>query len=58
MLRLVLTELARKGEKFVPVNASNRHVHLSQPDVERLFGPGYQLTRMRDLGAARPVRLQ
>lgn len=50
VLRLVLTELARKGEKFVPVNASNRHAHLSQPDVERLFGPGYHLTRMRDLG--------
>ncbi len=49
VLRIVLTELAKKGERFVPVSSSNRHVHLSQADVERLFGPGYQLTRMRDL---------
>jgi putative phosphotransacetylase len=49
VLRIVLTELSKTGERFVPVTSSNRHVHLSQADVERLFGPGYQLTRMRDL---------
>lgn len=49
VLRILLTELAKTGERFVPVASSNRHVHLSQADVERLFGPGYQLTRMRDL---------
>lgn len=49
VLRLVLTEVGRRGERFVPVTSSNRHVHLSQPDVERLFGAGYRLTRMRDL---------
>ena len=49
VLRLVLTELAKAGERFVPVTSSNRHVHLSQTDVERLFGTGYQLTRLRDL---------
>lgn len=49
VLRIVLTELAKKGERFVPVSSSNRHVHLSQADVERLFGPGYRLTRLRDL---------
>lgn len=49
VLRIVLTELAKTGERFVPVSSSNRHVHLSQADVERLFGAGYQLTKMRDL---------
>ena len=49
VLRVVLTELAKTGERFVPVSSSNRHVHLSQTDVERLFGAGYQLTKMRDL---------
>lgn len=49
VLRLVLTEVGRRGERYVPVTSSNRHVHLSQPDVERLFGAGYRLTRMRDL---------
>ncbi len=31
------------------VNVSARHTHLSQPDVEVLFGPGYTLTPMRPL---------
>ncbi len=47
--RIVLTELAKSGELLVPVNSSNRHIHLSQKDVDALFGPGYQLKRMRDL---------
>ena len=49
VLRLVLAEVAKQGERFVPVNSSGRHVHLSQPDVERLFGAGYRLTKLRDL---------
>ena len=47
--RVILSELAKIGEPYVPVMSSNRHCHLSQADVERLFGPGYQLTKMRDL---------
>lgn len=47
--RLVLCELARTGQHCVPVMSSNRHVHLCQADVEKLFGAGYQLTKMRDL---------
>lgn len=33
----------------VPVEASGRHVHLSQEDVETLFGKGHQLTPKRSL---------
>lgn len=47
--RLVLCELAKTGQRYVPVMSSNRHVHLCQADVEKLFGAGYQLTKMRDL---------
>lgn len=47
--RIVLTELAKSGELLVPVNSSNRHIHLSQKDVDSLFGAGYQLKKMRDL---------
>ncbi|MCE5344624.1 MAG: phosphate propanoyltransferase [Eubacteriales bacterium] len=49
VLRVVLTELARADERFVPVSSSNRHIHLCPADVDRLFGVGYQLTKMRDL---------
>lgn len=47
--RVLLTELARKGEYFVPVSSSNRHIHLSQRDADRLFGPGYLFEKLRDL---------
>lgn len=47
--RVILSELAKIGEPYVPVMSSNRHCHLSQADVERLFGAGYRLTKMRDL---------
>lgn len=47
--RIVLCELAKTGEAYVPVTSSNRHCHLSQTDVERLFGAGYHLTKLRDL---------
>ncbi|MHB1651307.1 MAG: phosphate propanoyltransferase [Desulfitobacteriaceae bacterium] len=33
----------------VPVEISNRHVHLSQEHIELLFGPGYNLTPLKYL---------
>ena len=33
----------------VPIEISGRHLHLSQKDLEILFGPGYFLRKMRDL---------
>lgn len=34
---------------MVPVGVSARHVHLTQADVETLFGAGYQLTKKKEL---------
>jgi len=33
----------------VPIEISARHIHLSKPDLEILFGPGFELTKFRDL---------
>lgn len=36
-------------KKTVPIEISARHLHLSQADLETLFGKGYQLTPKKDL---------
>lgn len=36
-------------EKTVPVGISNRHIHLSKEHIEKLFGQGYVLEKLKDL---------
>lgn len=50
--RLVMEMLQGEDKKegfMVPVGVSARHVHLTQADVETLFGSGYQLTKKKEL---------
>ena len=53
--RVILSELAKIGEPYVPVTSSNRHCHLCQADVARLFGPGSRLTTLREFVQPGPV---
>lgn len=39
----------KEDKHEIPVGISNRHVHLSQADVNSLFGEGYQMIKMKDL---------
>ena len=36
-------------EACIPVGVSGRHVHLSRAHLDALFGPGYELTKKKDL---------
>ena len=51
--RMVLAAIESTGESetrmTVPVGVSARHIHLTQQDVEKLFGEGYQLTKKKEL---------
>ncbi|MEH7304468.1 phosphate propanoyltransferase [Neobacillus drentensis] len=51
-IREIVEEMVKKSLKksnMVPIAASNRHIHLSPEHVERLFGRGYELTKLKDL---------
>ncbi|WP_440897509.1 phosphate propanoyltransferase [Amphibacillus sp. Q70] len=39
----------REVSNKIPIGVSNRHIHLSETDIEELFGPSYQLTPLRSL---------
>ena len=50
--RIVIDSLAKKDGStgfLVPIGVSARHIHLTQADVETLFGKGYELTKKKDL---------
>ena len=50
--RIILESLAKKESGtgyMVPIGVSARHIHLTQTDVETLFGKGYQLTKKKEL---------
>lgn len=40
---------SKSNDNLIPIEASAKHVHLSQKDVEALFGKGHQLTFDREL---------
>ena len=42
-------EIGNKEKYMVPIGVSARHIHLSQDDLEVLYGKGYQLTKKKEL---------
>lgn len=42
-------DIVKKDEDTILVEASGKHVHLSQEHVELLFGKGYELKQVREL---------
>lgn len=50
VIKVVKRVLKEYDERFVPIGVSNRHVHLSREDLDFLFGDGYELTKLKDLG--------
>ncbi|RKQ29251.1 phosphate propanoyltransferase [Oceanobacillus halophilus] len=54
LIEKVTVEILRRLEKesqapSTTVGVSNRHIHLSQGDLEALFGKGYRLSKWKDL---------
>ncbi len=49
VLEAIGTDRRKKRQVKVPVGISARHIHLTQEDVEILFGKGYQLTKKSEL---------
>ena len=49
VLEITQREKSEGNGYLVPVGVSARHVHLTQDHVEQLFGPGYQLTKKKEL---------
>lgn len=47
---ILMKECVVMANNLVTVGLSNKHIHLSKEHIDILFGEGYELTKMKDLG--------
>lgn len=47
--KMSIYNLLKENIKPIPIGVSNRHVHLSNADIEVLFGPGYEIRSQKKL---------
>lgn len=47
--KMVINKINDLEKYKIPIGVSNRHIHVSEKDLEKLFGEGYWLTKKGDL---------
>lgn len=58
IVELVKKQLENYEKKRIPIEASGRHIHLSEKDSEILFGKGYNFTPVKELSQLCAICLQ
>lgn len=52
LIKKIVEEICKRLESCndeIPIGVSNRHIHISREDLDRLYGVGYELTKLNDL---------
>ena len=50
MITQIVVDKMKDIESYkIPIGVSNRHIHVSQKDLDKLFGEGYNLTKKGEL---------
>ncbi len=48
-VNVALNTYKTQSKRYIPAAGSNRHIHLSEADIEKMFGKGFKLTKFKNL---------